>query len=191
MGQHGSARSSIGVVFAMSSRDFAIAQVGGHAGLVDLIFVHGLSGNMVTTWAISEGAPPHETYWPKWLATDLPWVNVYSLGYPTSFFESWANREMTLFERSKATLDYLASYEFGKKPIAFVTHSLGGLLIKQVLKTAHQAPDRGWRAIADNCKLVTFLATPHTGSCLASILQFTLPRVRPRTSSFYNRAAAN
>jgi hypothetical protein len=84
------------------SQDFAFAKVGGSGGAADLIFVHGLTGNMVTTWECSVCDEPSGNYWPKWLCEDLTSLNVYTLGYPTSLFESWAKREMSLYERAKA-----------------------------------------------------------------------------------------
>jgi Putative serine esterase (DUF676) len=107
----------------------------------------------------------------------VPGLKVYTLGYPSSFIEKWAKKEMTLYERGKACLDYLASWNLGKRPIGFVAHSLGGLLVKQMIRTGNGAPDEGWRAIAENTRLVVFLATPHTGSMLASVVNFAFPRL--------------
>ena len=104
-------------------------------------------------------------------------MNVYTLGYPASLFEKWAKREMNLYERAKATLECLASYEFGERPIVFISHSLGGLLVKQILKTGYDSSDARWKRIAKNIRLIFFLATPHTGSSLASVFSFCLPRL--------------
>src|SRR4051812_31361186 len=43
----------------------------------DVIFVHGLGGNWQSTWAAD--AKRNETFWPGWLADQLPRVNVWSL----------------------------------------------------------------------------------------------------------------
>ena len=117
---------------------FVIARVGGTSGVLDVVLVHGLTGDLATTWTSRNSGDPAGDYWPKWLCGDFPNVNVYTLGYPASLFEKWAKQEMNLYERAKATLECLASYEFGERPIVFISHSLGGLLVKQILKTGYE-----------------------------------------------------
>ncbi len=159
------------------SENFHIARVGGAGGVADLVFIHGLTGDMVTTWTSPGSDDPAGDYWPKWICEEVPNLNVYTLNYPTSLFGKWSQKEMTLYDRGKATLDYLASYRFGKRPIGFVTHSLGGLLAKQIVRTGFEASDEAWRSIANSCRLVIFLATPHTGASLASVFTFAFPRI--------------
>ena len=92
--------------------------------LVDVVFVHGLTGDPHDTWCTEKSG----TLWPKWLQDDLDKISVYTLGYPASLFEKWANKEMDMFERAGNVLERFAGLGIGKKPIAFVTHSLGGIL---------------------------------------------------------------
>jgi hypothetical protein len=157
--------------------EFRLATVGASNGAADLVFVHGLTGDFVTTWTAPHSGEPSGDYWPKWIYEDLPSLNVYTLGYPASLFESWAKKEMGLYDRAKASLDYLASYGFGRRPIGFVTHSLGGLLVKEMIRTGTEAPDRAFQSIAKACRLVIFLATPHTGASLASAFTLAFPRL--------------
>jgi hypothetical protein len=154
----------------VTGRLIPFAKIAGDGGCADIIFVHGLTGNPVTTWTSVGTTEPEGDYWPNWLATDLPYVDLYTLGYPASLFAQWAKKEMNLFERAKHSLELLAGYGLGKVPIIFVCHSLGGLLIKQILRTANESSDVAWHQIADSCIAVLFLATPHTGSSLASLL---------------------
>ncbi|MBB6308881.1 alpha/beta hydrolase [Xanthobacter tagetidis] len=107
-----------------------------------------------------------------WLAADLPYLNMYAVGYPASLFARWAKKEMDLFERAKSSLETMSSYGIGNRPIVFVGHSLGGLLIKQMLRTARDSAEKPWQQIADQCRGVFFIATPHSGSGLANILSF-------------------
>lgn len=154
-----------------------VAQSNPHGG-VDVIFIHGLSGDPLATWTSKESKEKDGEYWPKWLFGDIPALNVYTLGYPSSIFAKWARKEMTLFERAQATLEYLAGYEFGSRPIVLITHSLGGLLAKQIIRTGADSDDAGWKAIAESCQYVIFLATPHTGSSLASALDLVIPNFK-------------
>ena len=54
--------------------------------LVDVIFVHGLTGDAQETWTVDTG----DGFWPPWLQEDLDRISVFTLGYPTSLFEKWA-----------------------------------------------------------------------------------------------------
>jgi hypothetical protein len=158
------------------------ATISANNGCADVIFVHGLTGDPVDTWS-SEGTNEEEgPYWPRWLAADLPHLNFYTLGYPASLFAQWAKKEMNLYQRAKNVLEILAAYDFGNRPLVFVCHSLGGLLVKQILRTAKESADGAWHKVADNCCGVLFLATPHSGSNLADLLKtfsgcFTSPHV--------------
>lgn len=154
----------------LTSRDISFAKIIDQSGCADVIFVHGLTGNPIDTWTSKGSAEPEGEYWPKWLAADLPHLNMYAAGYPASLFAKWASKEMDLFERAKASLETMASYDIGSRPTVFVGHSLGGLLIKQMLRTARESTEKTWQQIADRCCGVMFLSTPHSGSSLANVL---------------------
>ena len=144
---------------------------------VDILFLHGLSGDPVETWTSSDSDDPLGGSWPAWLCDELQNARISSLGYPASVFEKWAKKEMGLFERSKSVLDLLEHHDFGDRPIVLVTHSLGGLLAKQILMTAMNSNAESWKAIATSVKLVVYLATPHSGASLARTLNFLFPHL--------------
>ena len=150
---------------------FHFAAVAKRDCCADVIFVHGLTGDAVETWTSSAGSEPEGNYWPNWLSADLPALSFYTIGYPAGVFAQWAKKVMNLHERAKSSLEVLAGYAFGDKPIVFVCHSLGGLLVKQMLRTAAESNDDGWKRIAESCAGIIFLATPHTGSSLADLLK--------------------
>ena len=133
--------------------------------LVDVVFVHGLTGDPHDTWCTETSG----TFWPKWLQDDLDQISVYTLGYPASLFEKWANKEMDMFERAGNVLERFAGLGIGKKPIAFVTHSLGGILVKMVLRKSSEAGDADWQLVSNATKLVIFISTPHTGETIAAV----------------------
>jgi hypothetical protein len=145
---------------------------GGETSQFDLVFIHGLQGDPIGTWSI-DGTDADASYWPKWLGSEFPAFRIFVLGYPAQIFVSWAKKdkeEMTLFERAKTALEYLASEDIGTRPIALVAHSLGGLLVKQMMRTASDGNDDGWSAVLQNVRLIAFIATPHTGASLAGLL---------------------
>jgi hypothetical protein len=147
---------------------------GPEAPILDVLFLHGLTGDPAGTW-ITSG--PNPEFWPKWLCEIFPGIAIYTVGYPSSMFEKWAKKEMNLHERAINMLEQLASKGIGNRPIAVIAHSLGGLLAKEILRISKECADDGWQTIVANTKLVAFLATPHTGAALASIVKFTLPRL--------------
>lgn len=134
--------------------------------LVDVVFVHGLTGDPLDTWTSESGSDP----WPVWLCHELDRVSVYTLGYPAGLFKKWAKREMDMFERAGNVLEVLAGRGLGGRPLVFVAHSLGGLLTKLVLRKSCEAADEDWRRVSESTKLVIFLGTPHNGSGLAKAL---------------------
>lgn len=134
--------------------------------LLDIFFLHGLTGDPQETWSSESNGD----FWPEWLANDLGSLNIYTVGYSASIFSKWANKEMDLFERASNILEHMAGIRIGLRPIAFVTHSLGGILAKQILRSAIDSTDDDYKRIAKSTRLVIFLATPHVGASLAKAL---------------------
>ena len=135
--------------------------------LVDIIFVHGLTGDVKETWSSESG----DGNWPEWLSEDVETISTYSLGYPASLFEKWAKKEMDIFERAGNVLEHLTAHEIGRRPVVFVAHSLGGLLTKILLRMSQASDDEDFKNISSLTKLIVFLSTPHTGSSLANALE--------------------
>ena len=155
------------------TEEFSFSEIcSGSAPTVDILFVHGLKGDPESTWT-SEGS---DEYWPKWLCDDFPTVAIYSLGYPASIFKKWVKREMDIFERAASALDYLAAKGIGNRPVVFITHSLGGILAKAILRKSDESDDDDWKKVSTATRLMVFLATPHTGASLASVLEFVFPQ---------------
>ena len=133
--------------------------------VIDIVFVHGLTGDTKKTWSNETS----DVYWPARLHSELKKASVYSLGYPASVLERPVKKEMDMFERARNVTEVLAGYGIGKRPIVFVAHSLGGILVKMVLRKSCESDDQDWRRIAESTRLVFFLATPHLGSELAAL----------------------
>lgn len=93
----------------------------------DIIFIHGLGGNWEDTWHPKD---EEEKFWPKWLAEDLPEACVWSLGYP-AHATRWTSKGpgMDLSQRAGNIITHLSSSGIGKRPIIFICHSLGGLIV--------------------------------------------------------------
>jgi len=148
---------------------------------LDVVFVHGLGGDPIATW---RSGTDENTSWPHWLALEFgTQIGVWSLGYaaaPTKwegvrvpFFggkEPDAGAAMSLPRRAENALDLLVGAGIGQRPVCFITHSLGGLLVKGILRRSADsqfATDR--LQVVEQCRGVLFLATPHQGSRLADL----------------------
>lgn len=134
------------------------------SGSADVIFVHGLDGDIFATWhpAGNPGA-----FWPKWLGEDLGTARIWSLGYPVASIK-WRGSAMPLTDRATNALALLESSSIGSRPLFFVVHSLGGLLVKQMLRQANDLGRPAWTAIARQTTGIVFLSTPNSGSRIAN-----------------------
>ena len=128
-----------------------------------MVFVHGLGGHAYDTW---RRAPDNDTFWPLWLAKDIEGISVYTVAYeapPTN----WLGTSMPLQDRAVNVLEYLLS-EPGLRtgPVVFVCHSLGGLIVKQILLDLQRQKDSRPECadLLQRTTQVVFAATPHTGS---------------------------
>ena len=142
---------------------------------VDVVFIHGLTGDSKKTWSNGE----LNGFWPAWLQSDVEEIAVYSLGYPAHLLRKPFHGEMDIYERSKNVLEQLADFGIGNKPIVFVSHSLGGILVKTILRKSSELNNEDWSRVAEATQLVFFIATPHFGSDLTSV-----SKVIPYTSKY-------
>ena len=136
----------------------------------DIVFVHGLRGNAREYWQL-RGRP--ETFWPEWLAKEKICPRSVSgrWGDDAAAFE-WSGSAMPLYVRGNNALDLLSQSNIGAVPVVFVTHSLGGLLVKQMLRSAKDLKQPRWKAIAEKTCGLVFISTPHSGSDLATFVSY-------------------
>jgi len=135
---------------------------------VDVVFVHGLDGDARGTWHPKDDPT---LFWPSWLAEDVPGVTVWSLGYAVSS-SAWRGTDMPLADRATNALAMLEAAGFGERPVLFVCHSLGGLLVKQMLRHSVDYGVPSWGAIARQTRGIVFLSTPHSGSDISNWLKY-------------------
>ena len=136
--------------------------------VADVIFVHGLDGDARATWHPKDRP---DAFWPAWLGENVPAVGVWSLGYAVNA-SAWKGHAMPLADRATNVLHQLELDGIGRRPVVFVCHSLGGLLVKQLLRHACDFGHPAWKAIATQTRAIVFLSTPHSGADLASWIQY-------------------
>ncbi|CAN8024030.1 unnamed protein product, partial [Ixodes persulcatus] len=127
--------------------------------------------------------PRYTTSWPKsWLSEDLPRMRILALDYDT-YLSQWGLHcplepdRRTLESRAAEMLSKLHQAGVGDRPIIWISHSMGGLLVKQMLC---QAMERN-EAVARQTAGMVFYAVPHRGASLtdlsASLQLLLLPSV--------------
>lgn len=132
---------------------------------VDVVAVHGLQGHPFRTWTHENG-----NLWLKDdLPEDVPSARILTFGYDSTI----------AFSRSVATIEDIALQLLAglrierendkaieaRRPVVFVCHSLGGIVVKKALVLAHErSSNSGFKDILDNTKAIAFLAVPHRGS---------------------------
>lgn len=146
----------------------------------DVLFIHGLMGAAFKTWrqqdseqnlteTLSEDEARYTTCWPKsWLAKDCPALRVISVGYDTSLSDWRARCPMerkSIAFRSNELLQKLRAAGVGERPVIWVSHSMGGLLVKKMLLEASKKPELS--GLISNTRGVIFYSVPHRGSHLA------------------------
>lgn len=153
-----------------------IAVAGGQNSerIADVVFVHGLDGDPTLTWQFED---IEDTFWPPLLYNDLPQFGIWSFGYDARS-SKWLGNTMPIVDRATNFAAYLKSEGIGDRPIFFVAHSLGGLVVKQMLRSRYDQDHDD--SFVVNTKAIFFFATPHSGSPIANYLQW-LGIYRPST----------
>jgi protein SERAC1 len=134
----------------------------------DVIFIHGLGGSPRGTWH-PKNKEDDDNFWIYWLGAEFPDLGFWSLGYEVEP-SAWRGHSMPLAQRAKNILAILENHQLQNRPLIFVTHSMGGLLVKQILKKSCGSMNSSWQSIVDNTKGIVYLSTPHSGSGLANLI---------------------
>lgn len=135
---------------------------------VDIICVHGLTGDSEKTWTTGS------TNWIRdFLPQAVPSARVIAYGYDadpahigpfnTASAEGITNHAINLIKHAEGKRE-----ECAKRPIIFIAHSMGGLLVKEALRLSKGKPRPHERNIFQYTKGVVFMGTPHKGSWWAN-----------------------
>ncbi|XP_074920176.1 protein SERAC1 isoform X4 [Chelonoidis abingdonii] len=148
----------------------------------DVLFIHGLLGAAFKTWRQQdinqpldvkafEGEEVYSECWPKtWLASDCPSLRIVSVEYDTHLSD-WKTKcptedhRKSIAYRSNELLNKLRAAGIGDRPLVWVSHSMGGLLVKKMLVDASKNPEMD--KIVNNTRGIIFYSVPHHGSQLA------------------------
>jgi len=111
-------------------------------------------------------------FWPRdLLPRECGRARILTWGYNTIVTKGYKSvNKNNIFAHAKNLLAALKRERPERRPIIFVAHSLGGILVKEVLRRSNDSTQDGLNDIVWSTCAVVFLGTPHRGSAkLANI----------------------
>jgi hypothetical protein len=129
---------------------------------VDVVAVHGLQGDAFKTWE-----DRHGTLWLRdLLPEDIPSARIMTFGYDSTV--AFSNSVARIEDKALDLLNRLGGQRdenTDRRPVVFICHSLGGIVVKKALILAHErSSDPTFKDILINTKAIAFLGVPHEGS---------------------------
>ena len=161
--------------------------------LVDVVFVHGLDGHPQSTWTSEKDG----VFWPAQLLPPIleeEKARILVYGYDANVTPSMDDATTMTKDKIHNHVEQLLAvlYEDKRKneaterPIIFITHSLGGLVVKAAL--IHSAEVRGFktghlRSTFVSTHEILFLGTPHQDFDITKLISRWQPGYHDRTST--------
>ncbi|KAG9053227.1 hypothetical protein FS842_008484 [Serendipita sp. 407] len=138
----------------------------GHDPIVDIVALHGLDGHREHSWTADDG-----TMWLKdLLPNDIPNARILTYGYDADTRSFSQTSTQTIFRHAEAfaeDLSRLRRTTDPKRPIIFLAHSLGGIILKKALVLCHGddfETTGNLRDILVSTFAILFFGTPHSGA---------------------------
>ena len=134
--------------------------------IVDIVFVHGLTGNAYSTWLHKST----NVHWPSMLLkNNIPDARILTFGYDADIVNWWSqasnNRVGNHADNLLGALVRLREdTESEERKIIFVAHSLGGLVTEMAIGLSRRSPFEYIRRIETHTVGIVFLGTPHFGA---------------------------
>lgn len=127
----------------------------------DIVAIHGIGGDAYKTWTHENGT--------LWLRDILPksikGARVFSFGYDAEVVLTKSQAELDGFARSLLNkLRVERDHDLQSRPLIFICHSMGGIVLKKALTIARLEADDEFPFLRSSVKGMFFLGTPHRGS---------------------------
>ena len=143
---------------------------GGNEACVDIVFVHGLTGNAYNTWLHKKTG----IHWPsELLRQDIPNSRILSFGYDADVVHIFGDGPVSnsrLSNHAESLVGKLVRErersETETRKIIFVAHSLGGLVTEQALAYSKNSAEQHLNQVERYTIGIVFLGVPHCGSDL-------------------------
>ncbi|KAH9390220.1 Serine active site containing protein 1 [Tyrophagus putrescentiae] len=140
----------------------------------DIIFIHGLQGGVFKTWRQADAARKAAAGEPY---SDAAFLAVNYQTFLSNWLVNCGQTPQTLRERSGQLAEELRAAAVGERPIIWVAHSMGGLLVKEMLCQIGELEGKGGdhqenllpstSGILEQTKGVVFFSVPNLGSEMA------------------------
>lgn len=136
---------------------------------VDICFIHGLSGDLNSTWT----SRPEETPWPKaLLPSRFPKARLLTYGYNAYVVRKSVATSNELLDHANNLLNDLTidrvEANAVNRPLIFIAHSLGGLVCMEAIMRSEHPHDQHLKDIFNSTRAIAFMGTPHDGSEMAN-----------------------
>lgn len=135
--------------------------------VADIVFVHGLGGSSHKTWRHGKEGDSDHFFWPEELGDELPQCGVWSLGYEAGIIPWFGADGLPIEDRAVNLAHKLTTAGLGDRPVVFITHSMGGLMVKEIVVQALTAGDAAWSRLVSRIAGIVFCGTPHRGADVA------------------------
>jgi pimeloyl-ACP methyl ester carboxylesterase len=142
--------ASLGSAYGADSRYIRRADAASQV----IVFVHGVLGDGTSTWTNGQ------SYWPSLITKDPAFdgCSIYVYEYPTNLIkDTFSIDEIAENMRLRFEADGITSH----REIVFLTHSMGGLVVRAYLLK--------YRGVSSRVRFVYFFSTPTTGSEIADL----------------------
>ncbi|CAG7849681.1 Vegetative incompatibility protein HET-E-1, partial [Serendipita indica DSM 11827] len=132
--------------------------------VVDIVAIHGLNGHREKTWTSEDG----KMWLRDFLQDDLPRVRVLSYGYDADTHSRERVSTETIHRHGNNLANALSRARKGasRRPIIFVAHDVGGIILKWALVISNNKDpnsDGNLRDILVSTYSILFFGTPHFG----------------------------
>ncbi|KAK4888605.1 hypothetical protein LTR27_012500 [Elasticomyces elasticus] len=133
---------------------------------VDIVAVHGLLDNPFDAWQRDGKIWLQD---PEFLPSLVPSARILSYGYNSSVALSQTFSGVDEF--AELLLNSLEQERDACKgrPIVFICHSLGGIVVKKALIVAHNRSPSYYKDILDSVQGIVFMGVPHAGAGIARL----------------------
>jgi pimeloyl-ACP methyl ester carboxylesterase len=106
--------------------------------------------------------------WPRdWLPHYLPRARIMTVSYDIALTRWSSSETVPLKQQAAAILQKLRLFGIGEKPLIFIAHSFGGLIVKEMLLLSSKKEE--YRDVVEQTKAILFFSTPHRGSPVADL----------------------
>ncbi|KAK0716523.1 hypothetical protein B0T21DRAFT_454319 [Apiosordaria backusii] len=134
---------------------------------IDIVLIHGVNGGAIKTWECTKDQNKNlldPVVWPRdLLPQQFPRARILAFGYNGDIYRN--DSLAGIRDLGKTLLSYLTLKRQDvepSRPILFIAHCLGGIIVKQALHTAHY--ERDYSRIAKETAGIFFFGTPHLSS---------------------------